>query len=247
MNPAAISIPACRSRSSPPSLLPGSIKENKMDYQTWRTATRRLVGATRALGQGLVGLALIALAALLFLPSAHAAAPITLEDQTFPGAARVAEADLQLNGVGMRAAFIYKVYLAGLYLPRKAASGADAMAEAGPKRLQVRMLMNGPSDEFAKAFTGGIRKRTPPEQVAAMQDRIDAFDRTLRAVGDVKKGDVVNLDYTPDVGLTMTLNGKPCGHPVPGADLYAALLGIFVGDRPVDAKLKAGLLGGAAG
>jgi hypothetical protein len=214
-----------------------------MTRKTWRSSARRITGATRAVGQGLIGVALIALAALLFIPPAHAAAPITLEAQTFPGDAKVAGTALQLNGVGLRAAFIYKVYLAGLYLPAKAASGADALAEAGPKRLQVRMLMNGPSDEFAKAFTGGIRKRTPPDQVAAMQERIDAFDHTLRGVGDVKKGDVVNLDYAPGVGLTMTLNGKPCGQPVPGADLYAALLNIFVGDRPVDARMKAGMLG----
>ena len=209
---------------------------------------RRVVAGASALCQGLLGVALIALAAFVFLPSAYAAqvsAPVTLEDQTFPGDARVAGTPLQLNGVGLRAAFIYKVYLAGLYLPTKAATGSEVLAEAGPKRVQVRMLMDGPSDEFAKAFTGGITKRTPADRVAAMQDRIDAFDRTLRSVGNVKKGDVVNLDYAPAVGLTMTVNGKAYGAPVPGADLYAALLGIFVGDRPVDPKMKAGMLGAA--
>jgi hypothetical protein len=200
------------------------------------------------MGRWLFGAAVVAVLIVLALPGAQAAtAPITLEDQTFPGTAKVADTELQLNGVGMRAAFIYKVYAAGLYLPKKATSGPDVIAEAGPKRLQVRMLMNGPSDEFAKAFTGGIAKRTPPDRVAAMKDRIDAFDRTLRTVGDVKKGDVVNLDFTPEVGLTMTLNGKSYGKPVPGADLYAALLGIFVGDRPVDKEMKVGMLGGTPG
>jgi hypothetical protein len=211
----------------------------------WRQPTRRVLGGVRAIVQGLLGVALIALAASLFVPGAYAAAPVTLENQTFPGDARVAGTPLQLNGVGLRAAFIYKVYLAGLYLPAKATTGAAVFSETGPKRVQVRLLMNGPSDEFAKAFTGGIAKRTPADQVAAMKDRIAAFDRTLRSVGDVKKGDVVNLDYTPDVGLTMTVNGKSYGAPVPGADLYAALLDIFVGDRPVDAKMKAGMLGTA--
>ena len=214
-------------------------------FQVSKHPGRRVVAGARALGQGLLGVALIALAALVFLPSAYAAAPVTLESQTFAGNASVAGTPLQLNGVGLRAAFIYKVYLAGLYLPTRAATGPEALAETGPKRVQVRMLMDGPSDEFAKAFTGGITKRTPADQVAAMQDRIDAFDRTLRSVGNVKKGDVVNLDYAPAVGLTMTVNGKAFGAPVPGADLYAALLGIFVGDRPVDPKMKAGMLGAA--
>ncbi len=119
-------------------------------------------------------------------------------------------------------------------------------AETGAKRVQVRLLMDGPSDEFAKAFTGGVAKRTPSDQVAAMKARIEAFDRTLRSVGNVRKGDVVDLDYAPGVGLTLSLNGKRVGAPVPGADLYAALLGIFVGDRPVDARMKADMLGAAS-
>ncbi len=216
-----------------------------MLHDSWRSSGRRLFGATRALGQGLLALALIALAALVFLPSAHAQTPITLENQTFAGDAKVAGTPLHLNGVGLRSAFIYKVYLAGLYLPAKASTGPEVFAQAGAKRLQVRMLMDGPSDEFAKAFTGGITKRTPADQVAAMQDRIDAFDQTLRSVGNVKKGDVVNLDFAPAVGLTMSLNGKTVGTPVPGADLYAALLNIFVGERAIDPRMKAGMLGAA--
>lgn len=214
----------------------------------WRHPARRAAAGASAIIQGLLGVALIALAAFVLLSSANAAepaAPITLEDQTFPADASVAGTPLQLNGVGLRAAFIYKVYLAGLYLPRPAATGAEVLAEAGPKRLQVRLLMDGPSDEFAKAFTGGIAKRTPADRMAAMKDRVATFDRTLRGVGDVRKGDVVNLDYAPGVGLTMTINGKPAGAPVPGADLYDALLAIFVGDRPVDARMKAGMLGAA--
>ena len=130
----------------------------------WRHPARRAFAGARAIGQGLLGVALIALVALAFLPGANAAeaaTPITLEDQTFPAGASVAGTPLQLNGVGLRAAFIYKVYLAGLYLPAKAATGPEVLAETGAKRLQVRLLMDGPSDEFAKAFTGGITKRTP--------------------------------------------------------------------------------------
>ena len=212
---------------------------------SWNLPARRVASGARALGQGLLGAALIALVAFAFLPSANAATAVTLEHQTFPAEASVAETPLQLNGVGLRSAFIYKIYVAGLYLPAKSATGADAVAQPGPKRVQVRMLMDGPSDEFAKAFTGGITKRTPADQVAAMRDRMAAFDHLLRSVGTVHKGDVVDLDWLPSAGLAMRINGKPVGTPVPGADLYAAMLGIFIGDRPVDAKMKAGMLGTA--
>jgi len=60
----------------------------------------------------------------------------------------------------------------------------------------------------------------------------------------VVKRDVIDLDYLPASGLQMSVNGKPRGEPIPGEDLYAALLRIFIGDRPTDPELKVGLLGG---
>jgi hypothetical protein len=41
----------------------------------------------------------------------------------------------------------------------------------------------------------------------------------------------------------MSVNGKAQGEPIPGDDLYAALLRIFLGDKPSDPELKSGLLG----
>jgi len=213
-----------------------------MTRDPWRRPARRAFAGVRAIGQGLLGVALIALAAFVLLPSANAAegaAPVTLEDQAFAADARVAGTALRLNGVGLRAAFIYKVYVAGLYLPTPARSGAAVRAEAGPKRLQVRLLMDGRSDDFARAFAGGIARRVP----VGLNDRIAAFDRVLRGLGDVHKGDVVDLDYAPAVGLTLSVNGRLAGPPVPGPDLFDALLAVFVGDRPVDVRMKAGLLG----
>ena len=56
--------------------------------------------------------------------------------------------------------------------------------------------------------------------------------------------DIVDLDWLPQQGLRLTLNGRQRGEPIPGEDLYAALLRIFVGERPVDKEMKIGLLGG---
>ena len=54
----------------------------------------------------------------------------------------------------------------------------------------------------------------------------------------------IDLDFVPTSGLTLVWNGKVQGEPLPGADLYTALLKIFIGDKPTDPELKAGLLGG---
>jgi len=179
--------------------------------------------------------------------AAPAVAPRTVEGHTYAGAARLADTELLLNGVGLRAALkgFYKVYTAGLYLPRRLATPAAIYAEPGPRKLQMRMLIDGPSEEFAKAFLKGIAKSLTPEQIHAMQDRVDAVDRNMRAIGALHKGDVIDLDFTPAKGLVISVNGRVHGTPVAGLDLYNALLAIFLGERPLDKDLKDGLLGQA--
>jgi hypothetical protein len=79
-----------------------------------------------------------------------------------------------------------------------------------------------------------------------MAMRMARFDERVREVGKVSKHDVVDLDRLPGRGLLLARNGRLRGEPIPGHDLDAALLLIFIGDKPVDAKLKAGLLGSPA-
>ena len=55
---------------------------------------------------------------------------------------------------------------------------------------------------------------------------------------------VIDFDYTPDSGTVIAVNGTPRGKPIPGEDFYQAVLRIFLGERPVDASVKRGLLGG---
>ena len=61
---------------------------------------------------------------------------------------------------------------------------------------------------------------------------------------EVGVGDVINFDYAPDSGTRITVNGQPRGNAIPGQDFYAAVIRIWIGDKPVDDGLKKGLLGG---
>jgi hypothetical protein len=200
----------------------------------------------RAGRRGNPGRALAAALALSFAAAwgAVAAPTITYQGQPIATSAEVAGSDLQLNGVGYRGWKIYKAYVAALYLPHKTTAPTDVLAQQGPKRVQLRLLVGGSASYFADAFTGGIKKRVTPAQFEEMKDRIDAFDKLVRGLGDVKKGDVVNLDFVPDTGLVMTLNGKSMGQPIPGADLYTAMLKIWVADDARDKGLRAAMLGG---
>ncbi|MNU03212.1 hypothetical protein D3C72_2471590 [compost metagenome] len=55
---------------------------------------------------------------------------------------------------------------------------------------------------------------------------------------------MINLDFSPQTGTVIAINGTPRGRPIPGEDFYQAVLRVFLGERPVDPDVKRGLLGG---
>lgn len=176
--------------------------------------------------------------------AAWATRSITVEGTTFVGDITLADTPLQLNGVGLRAVAWFKGYAAGLYLPRKATTPAAVYAQMGAKRLQLRMFVEVDAEEFVKAFHKGVARNTPPSEQPRLAERMARFDAVVRSLGKLRKADVIDLDFLPGRGLMMGRNGSARGEAIPGEDLYAAMLSCFLGDRPVDAELKAGLLGG---
>ncbi len=181
----------------------------------------------------------------MVLPPAGAqVANVKLDGQVFPATIQLGGSELQYNGAGFRAVAWFKGYAAVLYLTRKSNTPAGVQAAPGPKRLQMRMLVDVDTEEFVKAFDKGVTRNTQPAELAAITPRMGLFDAQVRALGKVAKNDVIDLDFLPGSGLQMSVNGKPRGEPIPGEDLYSALLRIFIGDKPVDTSLRAGLLGG---
>lgn len=158
--------------------------------------------------------------------------------------AQVGSAALVLNGAGLRVRVFFKVYVAALYVPQKTQSATAVLATAVPRRLTITLLRNVDAATFAKALTDGLRDNHTEAQLAAMKVKTDALVTNLKIAGEAKKGDVIHLEYTPDLGTRVIINGQPSGNPIAGADFYAAVLRIWLGDKPADADLKKGLLGG---
>ena len=169
-------------------------------------------------------------------------APRMVEGQPFATRLRLQDADLVLNGTGVRAVAWFKGYAVGLYLPTRAVNVAQVLAQAGPKRLQLRMLQEVPAAEFVKALNKGIERNSSPADWAALSARVQRFGEQINTSGAVRKREVVDLDFDPARGLLFARNGKLVGEPIPGADLYAALLRAFIGEHPYDERMKAGLL-----
>lgn len=199
----------------------------------------------RRLLRAAVAAPLVAPVAGLIAPAARA--QVTVEGYTYVPTIDLGGRTLYLNGVGLRAVAWFKGYAAGLYLGAKVTTVEAVLADAGPKRMQLRMFVDVPAAEFSKAFFKGVKRNAPAAQQPQLAARMQRFDEMVMSVGEVKNNDVVNLDFLPDQGLVFSRNGRALGPPIPGADFYAALLLIFIGQRPVDKEMKIGLLGGPVG
>ncbi len=180
---------------------------------------------------------------MLLSAAPKALAGTIIEGHDYADTVAVAGQSLRLNGVGIRAVAWLKGYVAGLYVLRPSSSPATLLKASGAKRVSLTMLREADTEVFVRAVRGGIEKNLTTEEIAGLETRLQSFDATVRAIGKVKPGDVVDLDFVPEKGLVLGFNGATRGTPVAGKDFYEAILGIFIGDNPVDKSLKQGLLG----
>jgi chalcone isomerase-like protein len=156
---------------------------------------------------------------------------------------KLGTSELVLNGAGVRRRFIFKAYVAGLYLPEKRRSTMAVFALAGPKRASITLLRDVPAQELVDAMRGGIRDNTSLKEQQTLKARVDEVAANLLSIRWARKGDVITVDWYPDVGTVTTLNGEVEGKPIPGYDVYRALLRVWLGDSPTSAGLKKALLG----
>jgi hypothetical protein len=177
---------------------------------------------------------------LMMVPLAVCAAEVEgvkIDDKT-----RVANADLTLNGAGLRKRLFFKVYVMGVYVAQKNANATALIDQPGAKRIAIRMLRDVSADAFNEALAEGIRANHSEAEVKALDPGLKQLSAVIAEVQEAKKGMAIDLDWT-GADTQVMVNGKPTGKPIPGQELYKALLKIWLGDKPVQDDLKKALLG----
>ena len=150
---------------------------------------------------------------------------------------------LQLNGAGVRYRAVFKVYAAGLYLGKKAGTPEEVFAAPGPKRMSITLLREVDANELGKAFTKGFEDNSSR---AEMSKLIPGLIKMGQIFSDQKKmaaGENFTIDWIPGTGTIISVKGKQQGEPFKEPEFYAALMRIWLGPSPADAKLKEALLG----
>jgi hypothetical protein len=148
---------------------------------------------------------------------------------------------LTLNGAGMRKKFFMSVYVGALYLPSKAVTAQEVLAQSGPKRVLLHFVYDELSaPKLVDAWNEGFAANNSDAELAPLRARIGQFNALFTTA---RKGDVITLDYLPGERTRVSHNGQTKG-TIPGEDFNKALLKIWLGDKPVTEDLKKALLGG---
>ncbi len=146
---------------------------------------------------------------------------------------------LQLNGAGIRTKLFMDIYIAALYMEKPSATAGEVIADKGKKRIVMHFLYKEVSrDKLVDAWNDGFKENSSAGDLAKLQERINQFNALFV---DVKKDDVIILDYAQATGTVVTIKGQKTG-TIPGADFNEALLKIWLGEKPVTSSLKDDLL-----
>lgn len=183
------------------------------------------------------------LTAALALPLAVTAQTVEAGGAKFETSAEVGGQKLVLNGVGVRYRAVFKVYGIGLYLKSKTDSADAAIKVDGAKRVMLKLLRDVDGKDLGKAFTDGMEKNMHPEERMRTINGIFKFGQIFQDIKKAASGTPIHVDWIPNTGAQVYVDGKPAGEPIKEVEFYNALLRIWLGDKPADDRLKDQLLG----
>lgn len=183
------------------------------------------------------------LAAALGLAAPHALAQVTVSGVKYDETTDLRGTKLQLNGAGIRYKAVFKVYTAGLYLPKKAGTPEDVLAMPGPKRLAITALRDVDSNELGKLFARGMEDNMDKAAFSKLIPGVLRMSDLFSKHKQLKAGESFMIDWVPGTGTVITVKGVPEGEPFKEPEFYNALLRIWLGPVPADFKLKDTLLG----
>lgn len=180
---------------------------------------------------------LIAVSLMLLLATPAAAG--TLFGVTLPDTVNAGGTNLVLNGMGLRKKAFIKVYVAGLYLPKKMSGASAILAAGGPYAIEMKFMRNVGKDKICDAWHAGLKSNTKNVTEKLKAD----FNTLCSYTTDAVEGKSYIFTYVPGTGVSANINGVAKG-TIAGDDFAKALLRIWLGPVPPGADLKAGLVKG---
>ena len=163
----------------------------------------------------------------------------TLASITLPDGLDVDGQKLVLNGMALRKKVVFKVYVAGLYLPAKEKNSEKILAADGTRCTVMHFMRSADAGAISEAWFEGLQANTPNHS----QELKKQFDTLATLMEDVKEGDKLVFTYLPGKGLEVKVKGKVKGL-LPGKAFADALFACWIGKKPGPGEdFKKALLG----
>ena len=167
-------------------------------------------------------------------------APAIAKESKLSPTLKLGKQELKLNGEGIRRKFTLDLYAAGLYLT-KPNQQATSVIQAD-QLMAIRVVITSKfvsQEKLVQTLDEGF-KRSTKGNLKPIQKETQQFQQCFAE--KIVRGDVFDLVYVPKQGVKVFKNGKEKG-TVAGLPFKQALFGIWLGEKPADARLKLALLG----
>nr|WP_130287807.1 chalcone isomerase family protein [Aquimarina brevivitae] len=150
------------------------------------------------------------------------------------------EAELKLNGAGLREMLWIDLYAGGLYLQNQTKDPKEVLEADETMSIKLNIVSGFVTQsKMIKAVKDGFEKATFGN-TAPLQDRINKFISFFSE--PIVRNDIFDLVYIKDKGVVAYKNEKELG-VIEGLDFKYALFKIWLGDEPASESLKEGMLG----
>ena len=158
-----------------------------------------------------------------------------------PNSMKAGGSDLVLNGAGIRKkALVLKLYSGGLYLTQKSSDDNGIINADNAMAMKLVITSSFVSSEaMSEAVEDGFDASMDGD-TSALSSEIAKFITFFS--DEIVEDDTFDITYQPGKGVVCYKNNVELG-TVTGMDFKKALFGIWLGDDPVDKKLKKAMLG----
>lgn len=147
---------------------------------------------------------------------------------------------LKLNGAGIRSKFFFKIYVGALYLETQSSEVQEVISKNGGKQIYMHFLYDEvEKEDLVEGWNDGFQANGSSAQLVELAQQISSFNALFDTV---KSGDVVVLDYQPEVGTSVIIRNQKKG-TIPGKLFNDLLLSIWLGEEPVTEDLRDEMLG----
>lgn len=179
---------------------------------------------------------LILTLSVIFLSISSSFAQTKVGEATLPNTVTVGEHNLELNGAGIREKLWFDLYACGLYVGKKGASAKEIVDADSPMLIKLEILSSLVSKKkLVEAFKDGIDESNEISDVNRLNKKIELFLQFIK--GDIVKGDVFDIAYSPNTGLKLLKAGKELGK-IEGLDFKKLVFNIWLSKTSVDDDLK---------